>query len=354
MSMVSYAQNHEDVLLDRAFPRGRRGFYIDVGANDPVLYSVTKHFYDLGWNGINVEPSAHYYNKLVAARPRDVNVNVAVSSTPGTLTLHEYPPELGGLSTLSEEDAARHAAGGLQGTPRAVPVMTLAELCAAHAPDTIDFLSVDVEGHEREVLLGADWQRWRPRIVVVEATEPAGMDAAGDTPRLLVPTHDRWEPILLGAGYGFATFDGLNRYYVRSEDAGLAQALSVPVNVADGYVSYGYLQMSRLQRADWQVNQMLRAEYQALAAEVRALRSRAEAAEAALAGAIESQAAMHQELAEGLTAMDAVLADLQGVPAAALGVARTLGAAAERHPRAVEPVRKVLRAARRRGRPEQP
>ena len=55
--MVSYAQNHEDVLLRRVFPDEPNGFYIDVGANDPVRDSVTKHFYDRGWHGINIEPA---------------------------------------------------------------------------------------------------------------------------------------------------------------------------------------------------------------------------------------------------------------------------------------------------------
>ena len=81
MTMVSYAQNHEDVLLDRAFPRGKPGFYIDVGANEPVRNSVTKHFYELGWHGINVEPAAHPFALLAAERERDVNLNVAVSDS---------------------------------------------------------------------------------------------------------------------------------------------------------------------------------------------------------------------------------------------------------------------------------
>ena len=64
MSMISYAQNQEDVLLRREFPDCTNGFYIDVGANDPVWDSVTKHFYDRGWHGINIEPGLEPYEPL--------------------------------------------------------------------------------------------------------------------------------------------------------------------------------------------------------------------------------------------------------------------------------------------------
>jgi FkbM family methyltransferase len=344
VTTVSYAQNHEDILLDRAFARGRPGFYIDVGAHEPVNYSVTKHFYDLGWHGINVEPSTRLFEMLRAARPRDTNLNIALSDKPGELTFYEYPPEYAGLSTLSEHTAARHRQAGMVGVERRVPTGTLAEVCERHAEGTIDFLSVDVEGHELEVLSGGDWERWRPRIVVVEATEPMGVEGAGDTPRRMIPTHGDWEHILLNAGYLFAAFDGLNRFYVRSEDADLAEALSVPVNVADGYVSHGYLQMSRQQAADWAANQTLRAEYRDLAAEVRSLRERAEKAERALTATRELHESIRTELDAGLARMEEVLAEVGGIGAAGIGLARRLTAASTRYPRAARLARKAVRA----------
>src|SRR3982074_3325037 len=228
MTMVSYAQNHEDVLLDRAFPRGKPGFYIDIGANEPVRNSVTKHFYELGWHGINLEPGAPPFELLAAERERDVNLNVAVSDTEGELTLYELPPDLSGGSTLSKANVARHREAGPPAAERPVPTLPLAQLCERHAAATIDFLSIDVEGHEREVLAGGDWEKWRPRIVVGEATEPT----------TTIPSHEKWEGILLEAGYDFATFDGLNRYYVRKEDAELPPALAVPVSSLDDYTPH--------------------------------------------------------------------------------------------------------------------
>src|SRR5213592_2165760 len=101
MAIVSYAQNGEDVLLDRALRTQPPGFYIDVGANDPVIDSVTKMFYDRGWRGINVEPGA-IFARLAAARPRDVNIQMALSDRAGTREFYEFP-DAGGLSTLSAD-----------------------------------------------------------------------------------------------------------------------------------------------------------------------------------------------------------------------------------------------------------
>ncbi len=105
MRMISYAGNREDVLLHRLFGAQQTGYYVDVGAGDPEDHSVTKHFYDSGWSGLNVEPSERLFRRLVADRPRDVNVNAAVSDEPGTVTFYECEPDYWGFSTLSAGQA---------------------------------------------------------------------------------------------------------------------------------------------------------------------------------------------------------------------------------------------------------
>ena len=101
--MISYAQNFEDVMLDRVF-RGRTdGFYVDVGAMDPVWGSVTKRFYDLGWRGVNVEPVPRFHKALVRGRPCDVNLAVALGRSRGRLELFDFP--VAGVSTFSPEFA---------------------------------------------------------------------------------------------------------------------------------------------------------------------------------------------------------------------------------------------------------
>jgi FkbM family methyltransferase len=229
VTLVSYAQNGEDVVLARAFGSDYAGFYIDVGASDPVVDSVTKHFYDHGWHGINVEPAALALQALREARPRDINLGVGLGAQPGELTFYELPKEMTGCSTFSAELAAEYRREGWESTVRAVPIMTLASVCEEHAARrTIDFLKIDVEGNEADVLAGADLERFRPRILVVEATAPG-------TPKA---THEAWEAEVLAAAYEFALFDGLNRFYVRSEDRELASVVGVPANTFDDYVPF--------------------------------------------------------------------------------------------------------------------
>jgi FkbM family methyltransferase len=231
--MISYAQNREDVLLNRVFP-GPEGFYIDVGAAHPVAHSVTKWFSEKGWRGVNVEPLEAFYKALVEDRPRDVNLNAAVGERPGEVMLYEVPSCVG-WATTDPATAEAIRAAGREVVPRPVRVVTLAEVCERHADRPIDFLKIDAEGGERAVIAGADFTRWRPRVLVIEATEVGHP----------VPNHESWEPLVLASDYLYATFDGLNRYYVRSEDAELVPLLQTPANVFDDYVIY---EQQRLER----------------------------------------------------------------------------------------------------------
>ena len=221
MRMISYAQNGEDVVLRRLFPEGG-GVYVDVGANDPTHHSVTKHFYDRGWAGVNVEPEPAAFRRVRAARGRDRNANVGISDREGTLTFYDAPAA-NGWSTFSADQAGQLRDRGVEVVEREVPVWTLAGLCDRLLPAvaTIDFLKVDAESHEREVRAGGDWARWRPRVVLVEATGHLG-----------------WEGILRGNDYLHAMFDGINRWYVRREDAGLMPSLAAGPNFLDDYAPY--------------------------------------------------------------------------------------------------------------------
>jgi FkbM family methyltransferase len=225
--MISYAQNHEDVLLSRLFPSDHRGFYIDIGANHPTHNSITRHFYDHGWTGINVEPG-NVFGQLESARPRDINLNVAITDRAGQATLHEYPDRTSD-STLSPDIADDNLKFGAKCVRRTVPTMSLEQLCERYASHrTIDFMSIDVEGLENVIISGGDWQTYRPRVLVVEATRPHSRETADIS----------WEQTLLENGYMFAIFDGLNRYYVRDEDREFLRRLDSPVCIHDDFDSY--------------------------------------------------------------------------------------------------------------------
>ena len=153
MKILSYAQNYEDVLLNRLFRDRPGGFYIDVGACHPVFHSVTKLFYDCGWQGINIEPTPSMFELLVDERPRDVNLHMGLSSLEGNLTFYEISDEIGS-STFAEARAEGLRRMGHRLEQRSIPVSTLARVCEQYVGQTIDFLKIDVESYEREVLEG--------------------------------------------------------------------------------------------------------------------------------------------------------------------------------------------------------
>ena len=222
MTFLSYAQNFEDVLLWRALQHVPAGFYIDAGAADPDRDSVTRAFYDRGWHGINLEPVPELHRRLQAARPRDINLDIALGQQAGTAEL--FVVDGGGLSTLHPELLTQD---GEAARPIAVEVMTLAQVCRCHAPPDIHFLKVDVEGSEHAVLAGADFMAHRPWIVLVEATAPLSE----------CQTYAEWEPLLLAQEYRFAFFDGLNRFYVAAErQDDLLSHLQTPANVFDDFL----------------------------------------------------------------------------------------------------------------------
>jgi len=228
MSFISYSQNAEDVLLWRALGHVENGFYIDVGANDPEEHSVTKAFYDAGWRGISIEPLPSFHQAFLEQRPRDVNLAIAAGSANGELTLYDTP-QVRGWASPDQAVAELHRSEGHQVVELSVPVRTLASVCEEYVQGRqVHFLKIDVEGFEGEVLKGMDFARWRPWVLVIEATLPNSRET----------NHASWEHMVTGQRYRFVWFDGLNRYYVAEEHSELAQHFGIQPNVFDDYISH--------------------------------------------------------------------------------------------------------------------
>lgn len=234
MGIISYAQNYEDVLLWRVLKDVNDGFYIDVGANDPVELSVTKWFYDQGWHGINMEPLDVYFQRLCNARPRDINLRQVAGAKREKLTFYDVAG--GGLSTTSREIAEGYRERGIPVDGKEVEVVPLRDICEEYAHDReIHFLKVDTEGNEFDVLRGMDFQKFRPWILVVEATLPCSTVLSVD-----------FDEMIRGQSYEFSFFDGLNYYYVAKEKAeAFGSKLSIPANVFDDFVQADKVQLTQ-------------------------------------------------------------------------------------------------------------
>ena len=275
MTFVSYSQNAEDVLLWRALGHVPNGFYIDVGASDPVEHSVTKAFYERGWSGVSIEPLPSFHEQFQQERPRDVNLAIAAGAEDGELTLYDVP-DVRGWASPDQAVAEMHRAEGHTIAELKVPVRTLAAVCAEHVRGEIHFLKIDVEGFEGDVLRGMDFKRWRPWVLVIEATLPNSRET----------NHASWEHLVDTQGYRFAWFDGLNRWYVADEHPELMQHFGIQPNVFDEYISY------HLDRA-WANGE---AQVAALAASEERLRELARQAEAQAQYAEQQRIALEDEL----------------------------------------------------------
>jgi FkbM family methyltransferase len=305
MPFVSYAQNFEDVLLHRVFGGQGTGFYVDVGAYHPVSGSVTKAFYDRGWSGINIEPGS-VFAELLAARPRDVNLQIAILDHAGEVGFVEEKSDLGTSHIAFNGNGA--------GATRMVPCDTLEAVVRTHAHGRpVDFVKIDAEGSEAAIVRSTDWRRLRPRVLLLEATLPWSSALANQD----------WEPTLLEQGYVRAYFDGINCFYVPEEETpALLAHFGVPVNVLDLAVRYDAGAEAAL-AALTQERDRLHADYGALGQERDALaetcrrlqddvarldaesRAAAEAREAAVARC----AALAAERDAGIVRRDAIITE---------------------------------------------
>jgi FkbM family methyltransferase len=221
---ISYAQNFEDVMLWRALKNHPPGAYVDVGANDPVIDSVTKAFYDRGWRGINIDAVPEFVERLRSGRPDEVNHGFFVGARESITDFYQVGDT--GLSTYRKDYAESYQNAGHEISKLQVETRTLTSILreSGITNERFHFLKVDVEGAEADVLLGLDLEQFRPWIIVIEATEPNSTNLSLD-----------YESRLLSHRYSLAYFDGLSRYYVAEERAGLIEAFQSPPCVFDEF-----------------------------------------------------------------------------------------------------------------------
>lgn len=203
------SQHGEDALLAEFFHEKRNGVFVEVGALDGEVLSNTYYFErKLGWHGVLVEANPEQARACAATRTASRVVNIA-ATRPGaaaTITLNVAVGDgNAGYSTLS---ANRTYAGmlrdrGITTIEVEVPTATMDEILGAAPPDHIDFMTIDVEGHERDVLRGLDLRRWMPTVILLES--------AGGAPNVFVA----WQ--LFRAGYARTRRIVINDWYETCE-----------------------------------------------------------------------------------------------------------------------------------------
>jgi FkbM family methyltransferase len=175
-----YSQEGEDRILWRLFEEQERGFYVDVGAHHPIRFSNTFLFYRAGWSGINCDATPGSMAPFARIRPRDINLELAISDAGGALSFYGFDEPA--LNTFDPKLATEYSAHARLIQRKTVPTVPLREVLTRYLPagTPIDFMSVDVEGFDLSVLRSNDWTRYRPTVLLVECAgvSLAALDAA--------------------------------------------------------------------------------------------------------------------------------------------------------------------------------
>jgi hypothetical protein len=196
MPFISNTANFEDVLLWRAFQEINGGFYIDAGATDPELDSVTRAFYEAGWTGINIVSDPRCFEPIRQLRPRDLNM-------------------LGQLGRTA----------GFTGSP-IVPLLSLKELLENHSPEDIQFLRITADSASADTF--AEPLPKAPAVILFCGRSPESFNRSFND-----------------LNYDLVYTDGLNRFYLKRDKLSLRTHFVLPPNAEDDFVS----------RAQWDAEQ---------------------------------------------------------------------------------------------------
>ena len=164
----SYAQEGEDLVLAKLMNSNQKGFYVDIGAHHPRKFSNTHYFYTRGRNGINIDATPGSMKNFNKNRKRDINIEIPIAATRKILPYYIF--EEGAYNTFSTKLANRNKNITPLVSEFSLTTKRLSEILSQHIPSgqEIDFFSIDVEGFDLEVLESNDWDKHKPRFILIE------------------------------------------------------------------------------------------------------------------------------------------------------------------------------------------
>jgi FkbM family methyltransferase len=167
---ISFSQDGEDMVVSYLFHDSSEGFYIDVGAHHPQRFSNTQYFYLRGWKGINIDAMPGSMKKFDLLRPNDINLEIPISDKSEILTYYEFDePALNSFSLPLSQQRVRETNYKIVSEIQ-LQTQTLAEVLDKYLPSQqkIDLLSIDVEGLDYQVMISNNWDKYKPKVVLVE------------------------------------------------------------------------------------------------------------------------------------------------------------------------------------------
>ena len=252
--MRFFAQNFEDLILNRLFEDKSDGFYFDVGAFHPEDLSITNFFYKKGWSGLNIEPIEKNFKLFLSKRPRDININCVISNNPSTVDFFLHPKKE--LSTIIPPSK------GLIDSNKSKKIKVKAIkgkkiVAEHHLFNKVDFLKVDTEGSELDVLESFDFEKFKPQVILVEIVQNFKFD---------VPLYDfinsskevkNINRYLKDFDYKDVYFDGLNNFYVKKDNLEFKKKLSYGPSIYDIDLSSLYRQIATNHKTEIKLNKKI-------------------------------------------------------------------------------------------------
>jgi len=182
-SIKSYSQEGEDMILRRLFSSKTKGFYVDVGAHHPFRFSNTYYFYKRGWNGINIDAMPGSMKLFDKYRPKDINLEIPIASQCKKMTYYQFnEPALNGFVKKLSEKRDNEANNYFIRNTVDLETKRLDQVFPSFIGEDqcIDFLSIDVEGMDFDVLKSNDWKLYKPNVVLIESLKTSLSDLADD------------------------------------------------------------------------------------------------------------------------------------------------------------------------------
>lgn len=205
----SFSQKGEDLIIEKFFGHKKKGFYIDIGACHPKRFNNTKFFYDLGWHGINVEPNPTRIKLFLQDRKRDININIGIGTVRKEAVFYEINAT--GLSTFSKKEAdALLKIGYTLRKKIKIQMQRLEEIMKQYIKSDIDFMTVDAEAMDLEVLKSNNWKKYRPKLLCIETIDFIDLMTSTKENFSRKKSIDRY---LLEKGYEEIFSNGLNTFY---------------------------------------------------------------------------------------------------------------------------------------------
>lgn len=165
----SYSQEGEDLIIDKLLGYKTNGFFVDIGAHHPLRFSNTAIFYKRGWNGINIDAMPNSMVEFNLLRKRDINLEIAISNEEETKIFYKFNEPA--LNTLNKQEAlSKNGKNGYKIIDTIeVKTFKLKTILYQYARNNeIDFISIDTEGNDLNVLKSNDWEMFKPKLILVE------------------------------------------------------------------------------------------------------------------------------------------------------------------------------------------